>query len=256
MLFSHNIMNLKDKVVLITGAGKGIGRETAKVFYNLGAKVAVISRDESDLKSLRDELEANDSSFFTVVGDVSVESVVQSFVLNSYNHFNRIDCLINNAGMRFRKNFLDISYEEWQTVMNVNVGSTMLMSQAVIPYMKAQGGGRIVNIASIVGTLGLPELTAYAASKGAVISLTKALALELADANINVNVIAPGFCKTSYADNFKSKTNLYDFTIERTPMKRWGESKDIANACVYLTSDLSNYVTGEVLNVDGGWSAW
>jgi len=249
-------INLKDKVVIITGAGKGIGYETAKVFYENGAKIAVISRDENDLLKLKQELNPSENEFFYMVGDVSLESIVNDFVQKVYKKFLRIDCLINNAGMRFRKKFLDISYVEWQNVFNVNVGSTMLLSQAVLPYMVKQQYGRIVNMASIVGTLGLPELSGYAASKGAIISMTKSLALEFAEDNINVNVIAPGFCKTSYSENFKTKSDLYDFTIERTPMRKWGESRDIANACIYLASDLSNYVTGEVLNVDGGWSAW
>lgn len=248
--------NLNNKVVIVTGAGKGIGYETAKVFYNYGAKIAVISRNGDDLSRLKDELGASEDSFYQMQGDVSEERSVNAFVDNVHKKFQGIDCLINNAGMRFRKKFLDISYSEWQSVMNVNLGSAMLMSKAVIPHMVKHGGGRIINMASIVGTLGLPQLAAYAASKGAIISLTKALALEFADFNINVNVVAPGFCKTSYSEKFKENDELYNFTIERTPMKRWGESTDIANACVYLASDLSTYVTGEVLNVDGGWSAW
>lgn len=248
--------NLKNQVVIITGAGKGIGCETAKLFYEYGSKIALISRDETDLINLKEEIGATDERFFYMSGDVSDETTIKTFIQSVYVKFRRIDCLINNAGMRFRKPFLEISYQEWQRVMDVNTGSTMMLSQQVIPYMIEQNYGRIINMASIVGTLGLPELTAYAASKGAIISLTKSLALELAEYNINVNVIAPGFCKTSYSENFKAKTELYNFTIERTPLKRWGESKDVANACIYLASEMSNYVTGEVLNVDGGWSAW
>lgn len=247
---------LKNQVIIITGAGKGIGYETAKLFYEYGSKIALISRDENDLANLKQEINAEEERFFAMPGDVSDEAAVREFVGAVHRKFGRIDCLINNAGMRFRKPFLEISYQEWQKVMDVNVGSTMMLSQQVLPYMIGQKYGRIINMASIVGTLGLPELTGYAASKGAIISLTKSLALEMAEHNINVNVIAPGFCKTSYSENFKAKTHLYDFTIERTPLRRWGEAKDIANACIYLASDLSNYVTGEVLNVDGGWSAW
>lgn len=247
---------LKNQVIIITGAGKGIGYETAKLFYEYGSKIALISRDENDLFNLKQEINADEDRFFYMAGDVSDETTVQTFIKHVFQKFGRIDCLINNAGMRFRKRFLDISYQEWQRVMDVNVGSTMLLSQLVIPYMIEQKYGRIINMASVVGTLGLPELTGYAASKGAIISLTKSLALEMAEYNINVNVIAPGFCKTSYTENFKAKTELYNFTLERTPLKRWGEAKDVANACIYLASDLSDYVTGEVLNVDGGWSAW
>lgn len=249
-------MSMKDKVVIITGAGKGIGYETAKVFASLKCKIAVISRNNDDLIKLKNELKLNDNDLYTMAGDASIPETVKEFVSETYEKFGKIDVLINNAGMRFRKGFLDITYEEWKNVMDVNLGSTFLFCQEVGHHMIKQKSGRIINMASIVGTLGLPELTGYAASKGAIISLTKSLALEWAEYNINVNVLAPGFCKTSYSENFKEKSELYDFTIERTPMRKWGNSEDIANACLYLASDLSNYVTGETLNIDGGWSAW
>lgn len=249
-------LGVSDRVVVVTGAGKGIGYETAKIFYKNGARLAVISRDESDLIKLKKELNSSDLRFFYMAGDVSDEKVVTQFIGEVFLKYKRIDCLINNAGMRFRKKFLDISSKEIQNVLDVNVGSCFLMTKAVLPFMVDQSYGRIINMASIVGTLGLPELSVYAASKGAIISLTKSLALEFAEYNINVNAIAPGFCKTSYADKFMETQHLYDFTIERTPVKRWGESSDIANACLYLASNMSNYVTGETLNVDGGWSAW
>jgi len=142
--------NLNNKVVIVTGAGKGIGYETAKVFYNYGAKIAVISRNGDDLSRLKDELGASEDSFYQMQGDVSEERSVNAFVDNVHKKFQGIDCLINNAGMRFRKKFLDISYSEWQSVMNVNLGSAMLMSKAVIPHMVKHGGGRIINMASIV----------------------------------------------------------------------------------------------------------
>lgn len=252
----HEGISLKDKVVIITGAGKGIGFETAKVFSSLGCRLAVISRDINDLNKLQDDLSVDSVSYYSMAGDVSDPGTVKKFVSAVCEKYGKIDVLINNAGMRFRKKYLDISYEEWQLVMNVNLGSTFLFCQEVGKHMVQQKSGRIINMASIVGTLGLPELVGYAASKGGIISLTKSLALEWAEHNINVNVLAPGFCKTSYAENFKNKSELYNFTIERTPMRKWGEPIDIANACLYLASDLSNYVTGEVLNVDGGWSAW
>jgi NAD(P)-dependent dehydrogenase (short-subunit alcohol dehydrogenase family) len=251
-----SILGLAGKVVIVTGAGKGIGYDTAKVFAGEGCKLAVISRSAEDLIKLENELGLSPDNFLAMPGDVAIPETVSQFVDNVIARFGRIDVLVNNAGMRFRRKFLDITYAEWQNVMNVNLGSTFLLCQAVGPHMIQQQSGRIINMASIIGTLGLPDLTGYAASKGGIISLTKTLALEWAEHNINVNVIAPGFCKTSYSDNFQKNSGLYDFTIERTPMRKWGESVDIANTCVYLASNLSNYVTGEVLSVDGGWSAW
>jgi len=251
-----DVTGLQNKVVIVTGAGKGIGFETAKSFCGLGCHVAAITRSAEDLERLQQAVVGLPGKLIVMAGDVSDPDTVQRFVAMVIEHYQHIDILINNAGMRFRKSFLDIDYQAWQHVMNVNLGSTFLFCQAVGRFMVARQSGRIINMASIVGTLGLPELSGYAASKGGIISLTKSLALEWAEYNVNVNVIAPGFCKTSYADNFKQKSDLYDFTIERTPKKAWGEPKDIADACIYLASDLSSYVTGEVLTVDGGWSAW
>lgn len=251
-----NLIGLENKVCIITGAGKGFGYEMAKVFAEQGCKLALISRTKSDLVSLEKDLIIDKDKLLWMKGDVSNPETIKKFVSSTIKKYKKIDILINNAGMRFRKNFLDISYDEWQNVMDVNVGSTFLLCQEVGKHMVEQKSGKIINLASVVGTLGLGELSGYGASKGAIVSLTKSLAIEWAPYNINVNVLAPGFCETSYAENFKAKTDLFNFTLERTPMKKWGTSSDIANACVYLSSDMSSYVTGEVLNVDGGWSAW
>lgn len=248
--------SIKDKVCIITGAGKGIGRESARLFYGEGAKLALITRNESDLNSLKEETGFDDNRVFLFDGDVSDEETVKRFVSEAADRFQKIDVLINNAGIRFRKTFLDITTEEWNRVINTNLNSVYFFCREVGQHMVKQKRGRIINIASIVGTLGLPELTAYGASKGGMVTLTKCLALEWAECNINVNAIAPGFCETSYAENFKKKTELYKFTIERTPQKKWGTSMDIANACLFLASDAARYITGEILNVDGGWSAW
>lgn len=247
---------LDREVCVITGAGKGIGREIAKVFAAMGCRLALISRTEKDLIALEEELQIPKSDLFWMSGDASDPDTVARFVNETHSIFGSINILVNNAGMRFRKSFTEIRYAEWQEVMNINLGSTFLFSQEVGKHMINQNRGKIINMASIVGTLGLPDLCAYAASKGGIISLTKSLSLEWAKHNINVNVLAPGFCETSYAENFKKNDELYNFTIERTPMRRWGKPVDIANACVFLSSEASRYITGEVINVDGGWSAW
>lgn len=247
---------LSGKVCVITGAGKGIGRETALLFARHGARLALASRTEEDLQILEDQLGLPPEDVLFLAGDVSEPAFVERMMQDIDQHFGRIDVLINNAGIRFRKAFLEITLEEWNRVQQVNAGSVFLLCQAAGRVMLAQGSGKIVNMASVVGTLGLPELVGYAASKGAIISLTKALALEWAEAGINVNAIAPGFCETSFTEAFKKKEALYQFTLDRTPMKRWGSGEEVANACLYMASTLSDYVTGEILNVDGGWSAW
>ena len=247
---------LTDKVCIITGAGKGFGKAIAKKFADNGAKLALITRTQSDIDDLYREFEGNEDFFLAICGDVSDQDTVNSFVADVKSKFGRIDVLVNNAGMRFRKKFEEITLEEFSLILNVNVVSIFMLCKAVMPTMVEQKAGKIINISSVVGTLGLPELSAYATSKAAIIGLTKALSVEYGESNIQVNAIAPGFCKTSYFDNFKKKSELYEFTIERTPMRRWGESEEVANSCLFLASSLSSYVTGDVINVDGGWSAW
>ena len=247
---------LTDKVCIITGAGKGFGKAIAKKFVDNGAKLALITRTQSDIDDLYREFYGYENKLLAICGDVSDQDTVNSFVAEVKNKFGRIDVLVNNAGMRFRKKFEEITLEEFSLVLNVNVVSMFMLCKAVMPTMVEQRTGKIINISSVVGTLGLPELSAYATSKAAIIGLTKALSVEYGESNIQVNAIAPGFCKTSYFDNFKKKSELYEFTIERTPMRRWGESEEVANSCLFLASSLSSYVTGDVINVDGGWSAW
>jgi NAD(P)-dependent dehydrogenase (short-subunit alcohol dehydrogenase family) len=157
--------------------------------------------------------------------------------------------------MRFRKGFLDISNDELDQVLDVNLKSVFTLCQEVLPYMIKNHEGKIINMSSIAGTLGFANLSGYVMSKAAIIGLTKSLAVEFAEKNIQINALAPGFCKTSYFENFQENKELYDFTLSRTPMDRWGESKEIADVCVFLASSMSNYMTGEVLKVDGGWSA-
>jgi len=252
----ENQFSIKDKVCVVTGAGKGIGREVARLFYANGAKLSLITRNIEDLLALKDDIDFDDGNVLLYEGDVSEEETVRMFVAKTITKMERIDILVNNAGIRFRKLFLDTSTSEWNHVINTNLTSVYLMCREVGKHMVKQKSGKITNISSIIGTLGLPELSAYGAAKGGIISLTKCLALEWAKYNINVNAVAPGFCETSYAENFKKKTELYKFTIERTPQGKWGTSLDVANACLFLSTNASQYITGDVLSVDGGWSAW
>lgn len=246
---------LKEKICIITGAGKGFGNDIAKLFYEQGAKLALITRSQSDVDLLKKEFNENGNRVMVFCGDVTRADIVSDFVNKVISKFGSVDILVNNAGIRFRKKFLDTNLNEFNNVINANVGSTFILCQAIIPHMLKSRHGKIINMASIAGTLGLPELSSYVTSKSAIIGLTKALAVEFAEKNIQINALAPGFCKTSYFEDFRKKTDLYAFTVDRTPMKRWGESKEIADVCLFLASNLSNFMTGEVINVDGGWSA-
>ena len=246
------------KVCFITGAGKGIGRATALAFASAGARLVLVSRSQSDLELFDEEIKSHGSDgALLLAGDVSRESVVKKAVAKALRRFGRIDVLVNNAGIRFRKKAANISVSEWERVLSNNLTSCFLCSREVGRWMIAKKvHGNIVNIASIVGSLGLPELTAYGASKGGMITLTKCLALEWAPYGINVNAVSPGFCETSYAKEFRQKRALYRFTLDRIPQKKWGQPEDVAAAILFLSSGAARYITGEVLHVDGGWCAW
>jgi meso-butanediol dehydrogenase / (S,S)-butanediol dehydrogenase / diacetyl reductase len=246
-------MLLKNKICIVTGAGKGFGRDIAKVFYSEGAKLALITRSQSDVDELNSEFD--DKRVLCVCGDVSVSKTVEQFISQTIDKFGSIDVLVNNAGMRFRKNFLDINEEELDTILDVNLKSIFSFCQQTLPHMIKNKNGIIINMSSIAGTLGFANLSGYVMTKSAIIGLTKSLAAEFSDKNIRVNAIAPGFCKTSYFDNFKQNQELYEFTLSRTPMKRWGDSEEIAKACLFLASDMSSYINGEVIKADGGWSS-
>ena len=246
-------MLLKDKVCIVTGAGKGFGEEMAKEFYAQGAKLALITRSQEDIDNLMVKFDSE--RVLSVCGDVSDGNVVSQFISQTNNKFGVIDVLVNNAGMRFRKEFLDIGNDELDQVLNVNLKSVVSLCQKVLPHMVKNNGGKIINMSSIAGTLGFSDLSGYVMSKAAIIGLTKSLAVEFAGKNIQINALAPGFCKTSYFEKFQENTELYDFTLSRIPMNRWGSSKEVADVCVFLASNMSNYMTGEVLKVDGGWSA-
>ena len=254
----NSLLPLDNKVCLITGAGKGIGKAVALAFASAGACVVMVTRTPKDLGSLEPEVRKRGArGTLALGGDVSVEKTVKQVVEKTIRRFGRIDVLVNNAGIRFRRRFLEISTPEWEKVLGNNLTSCFLCAREVGRRMIAQRiPGRIVNIASVVGSVGLPELTAYGASKGGMITLTKCLALEWAPYRINVNAISPGFCETSYAEKFKQKRSLYRFTLERTPQRRWGKPEDVAAAALFLSSRDSDYVTGEILHVDGGWCAW
>ena len=250
-----NFADLAGKTCLITGAGKGFGRNMADGFFAAGCRLALVTRSKEDVVELRRE--CNDTNRVVILErDVSDSASVGDIQEATMEAFGRLDILINDAAMRFRKPFLEIEEGEFRKVMDNNLMNITFLCKAFIPVMLENKYGKIVNVSSVAGTRGLPHLSAYVTSKSAVNGLTKSLALEFAEGGLNINAIAAGFCKTSYFENFKENKELYEFTLERTPVGRWGNPEDVTNACLYLASDASAFVTGEILNVDGGWSAW
>ena len=244
-------MILKNKNILITGAGKGIGFSCIETFLNEGASVYAIIKSREDLKKFN---KYKNDSLKLYLGDVSNTKLLNKIFLESKKSKKKIDCLVNNAGVRFRKKFLKIKEKELKQVFEVNYFSIFKLSQIFCKFLtKNKLPGTILNISSIVGQTGFNELSVYASSKGALSSFTKSLSVEMINQNIRVNSISPGFTKSSYYSKFKKKTSLYKWTLSRIPMKRWAETSEISSVISFLISDKSSYINGENINIDGGW---
>jgi 3-oxoacyl-[acyl-carrier protein] reductase len=242
-------MRLENKVVIITGAGSGIGKETALLFEKEGAKVVVADMNEKAGEETVAEIKKNGEGFFVKL-DVSNREQSKQMVKTTLEKYGRIDVLINNAGIVQDAFLSKMTEEQWDKVIDVNLKGVFNCTQAVVEVMMNQGNGVIINTSSIVGLNGNVGQVNYAATKAGLIGMTKTLAKELGKKGIRVNAVAPGFIATPMTSNVPEK--ILEMMKEKTPLRRLGVPKDIANAYLYLASDEANFVNGAVLCVDGG----
>jgi len=243
-------LRLKDKVAIITGGANGIGKAAVEVFVNEGAKVIIADFAEEQGKQLESELlEKNHDVLFVQLNVASKESV-QSMVDTVLSRYGKIDILINNAGITKDAMLVKMTEEDFDRVLDVNLKGVFNCTQTVVPHMVAQGYGKVINTSSVSGVYGNVGQTNYAATKAAVVGMTKTWAKELGRKGINVNAVAPGFTRTSMTEKMPEKVLSYMESI--VSLQRLGDPKDIANAYLYLASDESSYVNGHVLHVDGG----
>lgn len=249
-----NYLNLTGKTALITGASSGIGAATAVVLADLGAKVAIgYNNNESGAFRVRDGIAATGAKVVALRGDVCRTADIRSIFQRTVDAFGPVDILVNNAGSLVeRQRLAQITEERWDEVMNLNLKSAMLFSQLAAPAMIERKGGAIVNLVSIAGRNGGgPGATAYATAKGALITMTKGMARELAPLGIRVNAVSPGVIDTPFHEVFSTPEMINNF-VAGIPMGRTGTSMECATAIAFLASDAASYITGETLEVNGG----
>ena len=243
-------MELEGKVALITGSAQGIGKAIALLLASHGADIVVSDINIEKAQETKREIEELGRRSMAIKVDVSRLEEVEHMVEEIIKEFGKIDILINNAGITRDKLILRMTEEDWDLVINVNLKGTFNCTKAVIKYMSRQKSGKIVNIASVVGEMGNPGQANYSASKAGVIGFTKTIAREYAQRGINVNAIAPGYIETPMTEVLPDKVR--EDLKRMIPMERLGKPEDVAQAVLFLVSEASNYITGQVLNVNGG----
>ena len=240
-----------NKIALITGGTRGIGKQIALTFAKEGYNIALNYRTENeDLKNTKKEIEENNVKCFTFQGDVTNFKDCEQFVKQIVEEFGNIDVLVNNAGITRDTLLMRMKEEDFKQVIDTNLIGTFNVTKNVISYMMKARSGRIINISSVVGISGNAGQTNYSASKAGIIGFTKSLAKEVASRNITVNAVAPGFIETQMTDVLKD--DIKEEIAKKIPLKRMGTPQDVANVVKFLASSDSSYITGQVINIDGG----
>ena len=249
------LFDLSGKVAVITAGSKGLGLAMAAGLASAGANIVLVNRNALDGEKSAAELRVFGTQVTSFAADITSVDQTEAMVRFVVETFGKIDILINSAGINIRGPIDQLSPADFNQVMEVNVNGTWLASRAVTPLMKQQRSGKIINLASTLGLVGLANRTPYTASKGAVVQMTRALAMELAPFNINVNAICPGPFLTEMNIPIADSDEARDIIIGATALQRWANLQEIQGAAIFLSSEASSYMVGSILTVDGGWTA-
>ncbi len=249
--------NFRDKIVVVTGGSRGIGKSIAVAFGEAGAKVVVAARKVHLLKEVVEEIQAKGGDGFYVECDLTKDETIYGLIDKAVARYGRIDILVNNAGIGpWVKKSEEVTKEMWEEVLQVNLIAPFLLCREAGKIMMKNNWGRIINIASVGGAIALPRQIAYCAAKGALIQMTKVLGIEWAEKyDITVNAIAPGYIATDLTAGMRASEKISKNLLQRTPRRRFGEPDEIVGAALYLASESASYTTGSVLFIDGGWMA-
>ena len=245
-------MRLKDKIAIITGGGTGIGLATAHAFYQEGAKIIIFGRRKEKLEKAVEKL--GDSAII-VQGDMTNNNDLDKLITETLHNFKKIDVLVNNAGLFNGSPLHEISDSQWDEIMDINIRSVFQLTRRVLPVMLSQKYGSIIHISSILGLIAVPQVAAYNVSKGALNQFSRSIAVEYGSSGIRSNSICPGLIATDMTADLMKDADLMKEWSKEYPIGRFGKPEDVANACLYLASDESSFVTGITLPVDGGFTA-
>ena len=241
-------LKLNNKIAIITGASRGIGKTIAEKLALYGCKIVIISRKISDLEKVKNKIKSNNILCFEC--DISNQNQFKDIAKKVYDQWGSIDILVNNAGITKDKLLLRLTESDWEDVININLKGYYNTIKVVSRYMLKNRIGRIVNISSVIGQIGNSGQSNYAASKSGIEGMTRALAVELGSKNININAIAPGYINTNMTKEISEE--VFNNMKKNIPLDKLGKSEDVANLVCYLSSDLSSYITGQTINIDGG----
>lgn len=248
-------MDLKGRVALVTGASRGLGKAMALALAPAGVSLALVARDVEQLTLVANEARAHGTKAEVFPTDISDEAQVLQLERDVIEKYGPVDILINNAGINIRKMCVEYTLAEWNSVVNTNLTSAFLMCRSFVPHMKGRGYGRVVNITSIMSHISLPQRTAYSASKAGLLGFTRTLALELVHDGITVVAISPGPFATEMTQPIMNDPQKSEQFMSHTPMRRWGDPKDVGQLALFLCSHNASFITGTDIVIDGGWCA-